>query len=149
MTWILVTKINMETLRLPNKSVFKKDEVCSITGVKPYVLGFWEAEFAEINPTLSQSGVKLYEQSDIEAIVLIKNLLFEDKLTIEKAKVELTRLCEARKQSTSETKQAEEAMFTRRLVGHDIQKLVMAKEKLSRVIGLTKGIQERHNWSNL
>lgn len=37
----------MEIIEIPNKSAFKLNEVCSITGVKPYVLRFWESEFDE------------------------------------------------------------------------------------------------------
>lgn len=81
----------MET-SIPSKSLFKQDEVCHLTGVKPYVLRFWESEFDEISPIQNSSGKKLYEQSDIKAIQVIKYLLFEDKLTVEKAKYELTKI---------------------------------------------------------
>ena len=79
----------MEKFQIPNKSLFKMDEVCKITGVKPYVLRFWEAEFSEINPMVSASGQKLYEPRDIEVVGLIKKLLFKEKLTIERAKLQL------------------------------------------------------------
>lgn len=76
-------------IEIPNKSSFKINEVCALTGVKSYVLRFWESEFAEIAPMTSSSGQKLYEHRDIEAILLIKKLLFEDKMTIERAKAEM------------------------------------------------------------
>lgn len=62
-------------------------EISSITGVKPYVLRFWETEFDEIKPIISEIGEKLYSDSDIEAIDRIKKLLFEDKLSIPEAKL--------------------------------------------------------------
>ena len=77
----------MESLQIPNKSLFKVDEVCSIVGIKPYVLRFWESEFEEIVPVTGSNGRKMYEHKDIEAISKVKKLLFEDKLTIQKAKV--------------------------------------------------------------
>nr|MBA2403447.1 MerR family transcriptional regulator [Bdellovibrionales bacterium] len=58
-----------------------------ITGVKPYVLRFWETEFEEIAPEDSDSGQKLYARKDVEAIFKIKKLLFEDKMTIPEAKL--------------------------------------------------------------
>lgn len=76
-------------IEIPNKSSFKINEVCALTGVKSYVLRFWESEFEEIQPIVSSSGQKLYEHRDIEAILLIKKLLFEDKMTIERAKAEI------------------------------------------------------------
>lgn len=76
-------------IEIPNKSSFKINEVCALTGVKSYVLRFWESEFEEIMPIVSSAGLKLYEHRDIEAILLIKKLLFEDKMTIERAKAEM------------------------------------------------------------
>lgn len=83
----------METLEIPNKSTFKLNEVCGLTGVKPYVLRFWESEFIEIDPILSSSGQKLYDQKAIYAIAILKQMLFEEKMNIEQAKGHLeTRL---------------------------------------------------------
>lgn len=76
-------------IEIPNKSSFKSNEVCALTGVKSYVLRFWESEFEEISPLESSSGQKLYEYRDIEAILLVKKLLFDDKLTIERAKAQM------------------------------------------------------------
>lgn len=74
---------------IPNKSNFKFQELTPITGVKPYVIRFWETEFPEIDPVTSDSGQKLYARKDVEAILKIKKLLFEDKLSIPEAKVQL------------------------------------------------------------
>lgn len=79
----------MEMIEIPNKSMFKLNEVCGLVGVKPYVLRFWESEFLEIEPIISSSGQKLYEPRDIEAIAIIKKLLFDEKMNIEQAKAEL------------------------------------------------------------
>ncbi len=67
---------------IPNKSNFKFQELTPITGVKPYVLRFWETEFEEICPVTSDSGQKLYARKDVEAILKIKKLLFDDKMSI-------------------------------------------------------------------
>ena len=71
---------------IPNKSNFKFQELTPITGVKPYVLRFWETEFDEICPITSDSGQKLYTKKDIEVILRIKHLLFEEKLSIPEAR---------------------------------------------------------------
>lgn len=72
---------------IPNKSNFKFQELTPITGVKPYVIRFWETEFPEIAPVDSDSGQKLYARKDIEAIFKIKKLLFDEKMTIQEAKL--------------------------------------------------------------
>lgn len=72
---------------IPNKSNFKFQELTPITGVKPYVIRFWETEFDDISPVTSDSGQKLYARKDVEAIFKIKKLLFEEKMTIPEAKM--------------------------------------------------------------
>lgn len=74
---------------IPNKSNFKFQELTPITGVKPYVIRFWETEFPEIAPITSDSGQKLYARKDVEAILKVKKLLFEDKMTIPEAKAQM------------------------------------------------------------
>ncbi len=71
---------------IPNKSNFKFQELTPITGVKPYVIRFWETEFDDICPVTSDSGQKLYAKKDIETILRIKKLLFEEKLSIPEAR---------------------------------------------------------------
>src|SRR5690606_1927104 len=95
-------------IQLPNKSHFKADEVCGFTGVKPYVLRFWETEFEEINPIVSSSGQKLYEQRDVEAILAIKKLLFDDKMTVEEARREMSLRFSSMVDSDSDREQSDE-----------------------------------------
>ena len=76
-------------LVIPNKSNFKFQELTPITGVKPYVIRFWETEFPEISPILGDSGQKLYARKDVETILRIKKLLFDEKLSIPEAKIQL------------------------------------------------------------
>ena len=80
--------MNFET-HLENKESYKFKEVTSITGDKPYVLRFWESEFEQINPSLSENGQKVYSAKDVESVHKIKKLLFESKLSIPEAKLEL------------------------------------------------------------
>ena len=68
------------------KDVFHFNEVTSIVGVKPYVLRFWESEFTQISPGTDSKGQKLYSSTDLDQIDKIKNLLFEEKYSIQQAK---------------------------------------------------------------
>jgi len=78
---------------IPNKSNFKFQELTPITGVKPYVIRFWETEFDEISPVDSDSGQKIYARKDVEAILKIKKLLFVEKMTVPEAKIAIKGTC--------------------------------------------------------
>ena len=71
---------------IPDKLYFKIGEVSQITGVKPYVLRYWESEFKLVSPGKSKSNQRLYRRKDIESILRIKKLLYEDRFTIAGAK---------------------------------------------------------------
>jgi len=71
---------------IPDKLYYKIGEVSRITGVKPHVLRYWESEFREIKPYKSRSLQRLYRRRDIELILRIKKLLYEDMFTISGAK---------------------------------------------------------------
>ena len=62
------------------RSVFEAAEVCSIVGVQPFVLRSWETEFPELGTSRGRSRV--YRQADIELVLEIKRLLYEEGLTL-------------------------------------------------------------------
>lgn len=74
---------------LSKKDHYRFKEVTSLTGVKPYVLRFWESEFPQISPSLQENGDKVYSKYDLECVERIRDLLFEDKLSIPQAKMYL------------------------------------------------------------
>lgn len=74
---------------LPDKLYFKVGEVSAITGVPAYVLRFWETEFKRIKPKRTPSGHRLYRKIDVELILKIKHLLYDEKFTIRGAKQHL------------------------------------------------------------
>lgn len=71
---------------IPEKMFFKIGEVARLTGVKPYILRYWETEFPHLRPTKGRSQHRLYRRKDVEEIVRIKTLLYEEKFTIAGAK---------------------------------------------------------------
>jgi DNA-binding transcriptional MerR regulator len=77
---------------IPEKLYFKIGEVAEITGVKPYVLRYWESEFKMVNPSKSRSRQRLYRKSDVELIFRIKELLYEERYTINGARKKLKEL---------------------------------------------------------
>ncbi len=65
------------------KLFYRIGEVSKITGLEPYVLRYWETEFPFLRPRKSSSGHRVYTKREIELIVNIKKLLYEEKYTIE------------------------------------------------------------------
>ena len=74
---------------IPNKLYFPIREVAQITGVEPYVLRFWEREFPALRPVKGDSGHRRYRRKDIEAVLEIKQLLYEQGFTIAGARTQL------------------------------------------------------------
>lgn len=74
---------------IPNKLYFRIGEVSDIVGVKPYVLRYWETEFGDVRPTKSKSGQRLYKRRDVELLMSVKTLLYEERYTIDGAKQRL------------------------------------------------------------
>lgn len=143
---------------IPRKSMFKQDEVCTLTGVKPYVLRFWENEFDEINPIVSSTGGKLYEREDIEFILKVKGLLFDQKLTIEKVKKQLQKKSDeksnshhtlAQKEKSSESMSIESSVRDNIVRGHrdvNFDAIDDVKDLLNGIISQTNSIQESYGW---
>ena len=77
---------------IPDKIYFKIGEVARLTGVKPYVLRYWETEFKAIQPVKSRSRQRLYRKRDVELILKIKELLYEQRFTIEGARKRIREL---------------------------------------------------------
>ena len=77
------------TSKIPNKLFFKIGEVCEITDTQPYVLRYWESEFPALAPAKNSSGQRIYRRRDIETVLRIKQLLYEEGFTIAGAKKRL------------------------------------------------------------
>jgi len=72
-----------------DKRYFRIGEASSIIGVEAYVLRYWESEFPQIRPERADSKQRTYQRKDLETILEIKRLLYEEKMTIEGAKQRL------------------------------------------------------------
>ncbi|MCX5913221.1 MAG: MerR family transcriptional regulator [Deltaproteobacteria bacterium] len=78
-----------EPSSIPEKLYYKIGEVSEITGIEPYVLRYWESEFKIVSPSRTHSKQRLYRKKDLELILEIKKLLYEEKFTIAGAKKKL------------------------------------------------------------
>ncbi len=71
---------------IPERIFYRIKEVCTLTGLKPHILRYWEQEFRDIRPAKSLRGQRLYTKRDLDAIFTIKKLLYEKRFTIDGAK---------------------------------------------------------------
>jgi len=79
------------------KLYYSIGEVSKITDLKSYVLRYWETEFKQLKPSKNRAGNRTYRQNDIDLILRIKDLLYNQKYTIKGARTTLsvkTRLAE-------------------------------------------------------
>lgn len=74
---------------IAKKAYYSIGEVCDLTGLKDHVLRYWETQFDVLNPTKNRAGNRVYRPKEIELIVLVKHLLYEEKYTIEGARKKL------------------------------------------------------------
>jgi DNA-binding transcriptional MerR regulator len=74
---------------IPDKLYFRIGEVASLCRLPAYVLRFWETEFPQLKPVKSSTGQRMYRKRDVESVVRIKKLLYEDGFTIAGARVQL------------------------------------------------------------
>ncbi len=71
---------------IPQKLYYRIGEVADIAGVKPHVLRYWESEFGFLSPAKNEGNQRLYTQKDLEKVLAIKKLLYQDRFTIAGAK---------------------------------------------------------------
>ena len=70
-----------ETAAAP-RSLLRIGEVSRLTSTKPFVLRYWETEFPMLQPVKSPKGHRLYRRQDVETVLTIKRLLYDEGFTI-------------------------------------------------------------------
>lgn len=77
------------------KLYYSISEVAEMTEVKQYVLRYWENEFDILHPAKNRAGTRIYTKEDITNILLVKRLLYDEKYTVEGAKIRLKEIMDA------------------------------------------------------
>lgn len=70
----------------PIKEFFSMGDVCAMTDLKPHVLRYWESQFRFLHPAKNRSGNRVYQRREIELIMLVRQLLYAEKYTIDGAR---------------------------------------------------------------
>ena len=142
------------------KSLYKIDEVSSLTGVKADVIRSWEGKHKGISPLISSTGQKLYEPKDIEAILAIKKKNAQaptGRIDMRVAKAVLVKtINEIQEEREERSERNEKAKASGNipvpsncstLTDSDRQKLILTKAKLSSLLQMTQAIQKLHDWN--
>jgi DNA-binding transcriptional MerR regulator len=90
----------MTEVQIPNKQYFKIGEVSSLTQLESYVLRYWETEFKSIRPVRMGSNQRMYRRKDVETILEIKKLLYDEGFTIAGAKKKISQTHKLEKESS-------------------------------------------------
>ena len=76
----------------PEKAYFRIGEVSKILNVEPYVIRYWESEFKTIKPVRTKTSQRLYRKKDVQELLTIRNLLYQQRFTINGAKQQLMKM---------------------------------------------------------
>ena len=79
----------VDEILIPDKLYFRIGEVATLCHLPAYVLRFWESEFPQLRPVKSSTGQRMYRKRDVESVMRIKQLLYEQGFTISGARQQL------------------------------------------------------------
>lgn len=82
-------KHKTDAILIPDKLYFRIGEVATLCRLPAYVLRFWESEFPQLKPVKSSTGQRMYRKRDVESVLRIKQLLYEQGFTISGARLQL------------------------------------------------------------
>ncbi|MCC7196104.1 MAG: MerR family transcriptional regulator [Gemmatimonadaceae bacterium] len=111
----------------PVQEFFSIGDVYRMTGLKPYVLRYWESQFKFLSPAKNRSGNRVYQRREIEMILLVKHLLYDKKYTIEGARRKL-----------DEDRRSGELRHVARN-GFDLEAIKMVERDLREIAGILRG----------
>ena len=77
---------------IARRAYYSIGEVRGLTGIESHVLRYWETRFEVLRPIKNQAGNRVYRPRDVEVVLLLKSLLYEEKYTVEGARQKLARM---------------------------------------------------------
>lgn len=111
---------------IAKRAYYSIGQVCELTGLKPHVLRYWETQFEPLHPTKNRAGNRVFRPKEVELILLVKHLLYDQKFTIDGAR---QRLLDMRK--GGEILASRRQVMNRELLAAMKQELLQVKEVLA------------------
>ncbi len=103
--------VSLDSPEIPDKLYFRIGEASRLLGVEPYVLRYWETEFPSLSPKKSDTGHRLYRRKDVEQLLLIKELLYAKRFTIEGARQTLAARQREARDSRADARRGQPSLF--------------------------------------
>lgn len=123
-----VRKMASVEVMIPDKLYFRIGEVSRLCGLPSYVLRFWETEFPQLKPSKSSTGQRMYRRLDVENVLRVKKLLYEEGFTI----------AGARQHLRAELKRKQNPLpFVP--VDHNLAQIRQLRQGLQEILGLLSG----------
>jgi DNA-binding transcriptional MerR regulator len=114
--------------QIPDRLFFRIGDVSDLTGVETYVLRFWESEFPMLSPKKTSTGQRQYRRKDVETVLEIKRLLYDEGYTI----------AGARKAIRGQTKKKKTVAIPK---GRKVQTALFTPGSSAQVEGIKKELQ--------
>lgn len=111
---------------IPDKLYFRIGEVARLCSLPAYVLRFWESEFPQLKPVKGSNGQRMYRQGDVEKLLRIKKLLYDQGFTIAGARQQL-------KEESKPARKQSGLPFPPRRPGDDLKKV---RQGLQEILGI-------------
>ena len=127
-----------EVPAIPNRLFFRIGDVAELAGVETHVLRFWESEFPRLSPKKTSTGQRQYRRKDVEAVLEIKRLLYDEGYTIAGARKVLRQKAKAKtqtKRKAAEVRAQPVALFSEPPVA-DPKVLLVMKQELRDILTL-------------
>jgi DNA-binding transcriptional MerR regulator len=124
--------------RFPDKLFYRIGDVSEITGIKPHILRYWEAEFSALHPRKNDAGQRVYERRDVELVIEIKKLLYEQRYTISGAKKFLARQQRQVSKKSIVANAPSDMSAALKMCRQELQGLLALLDKSGRKTGLRK-----------
>lgn len=122
------------SLVIPNRLFFRIGDVADLAGLEAYVLRYWETEFPSLRPKKTSNGQRQYRRKDVEVVLEIKRLLYDEGYTIAGARRALKDKQKTKKAAAAKPRAAQAALFGE---PHDDSKSIeMIKKDLEEILTL-------------
>lgn len=120
---------------IPNRLFFRIGDVADLAGLEAYVLRYWETEFPSLRPKKTSNGQRQYRRKDVEVVLEIKRLLYDDGYTIAGARKALKDKQKSKKtRAAAKPRAAQAALFAE--PGDDSETIDMVKKDLREILTL-------------
>ena len=122
--------------QIPDRLYFRIGDVSELLGVKPFVLRFWETEFPQLQPKKGATGHREYKRKDVELLLEIKRLLYDEGFTISGARKSLKDKGRVHRKKPAATGTAQMSLISKS--SHLQEKLDEVKKEIREILAMLK-----------